>query len=92
MFFFSQAYSLSINLAKEHAYKPLCNRALVYLKTKKFAEAIKDADAALALNPGWAKSHFRRAEGYLAMDGNHFSLLFYHLTGDWASHNHSHCP
>lgn len=44
------------------------NRALAYLKTKEYARALEDAEAAIKLKPDYIKAYHRRGKAYLSMN------------------------
>lgn len=52
----------------------LSNRSFAFLRLSLPARAVSDADRAISLSPGWAKAHFRRAEG-LSQAGLHTDAL-----------------
>lgn len=56
---YSRAVELSDPFAEGTAAL-FSNRAACYTKLGRFAAALADADAAVAVRPGWAKAHFRR--------------------------------
>ncbi len=43
----------------------LTNRAVAYIKLKKFKEALQDCEQALAINPQFAKAHLRAYACYV---------------------------
>ena len=45
----------------------LCNRAFASLKAELYGDAIADAGAALAADPGYLKAYYRRGSAYLAL-------------------------
>jgi len=44
------------------------NRALAYLKTKEYARALEDAEAAIKLKPDYIKAYHRRGKAYFSMN------------------------
>lgn len=50
-------YSEAIELSKTEAM--LTNRAMAYIKLRKYKEALLDCEQALYLNPQFAKAHLR---------------------------------
>ncbi|XP_078711618.1 uncharacterized protein LOC144931539 isoform X1 [Lampetra fluviatilis] len=60
---FSKAISIDPN-----DYRPFGNRSYCYDMLRQFPKALKDADVALELFPGWAKGHFRRGRALLGLE------------------------
>lgn len=54
-------------LARDELSTILCNRSAAHLGASSLPEALVDADAAIAIKPGFAKAHFRRAQALSAM-------------------------
>lgn len=44
------------------------NRAMAYLKTKEYARALEDAEAAIKLKEDYVKAYHRRGKAYLALN------------------------
>uniref|UniRef100_S4RIE8 Zgc:123010 n=1 Tax=Petromyzon marinus TaxID=7757 RepID=S4RIE8_PETMA len=60
---FSKAISID-----PYDYRPFGNRSYCYDMLRQFPKALKDADVALDLFPGWAKGHFRRGRALLGLE------------------------
>ncbi len=63
-------YSEAIGLARgkaEGIHKILSNRSLAYFRAQRYSDALRDADAAVALAPHWDKAHFRRAAALVGL-------------------------
>lgn len=45
----------------------LCNRAFAYIKVELPGAALSDSDAAIAIEPGFAKAYYRKASAHLQM-------------------------
>lgn len=56
---YAEALALAPSAHPAHP-RMLANRALAYSKASRFADALADADAAVALAPTWDKAHWRR--------------------------------
>ncbi|ETV82742.1 prefoldin, alpha subunit, variant 1 [Aphanomyces astaci] len=71
--FASAKYQAAVDLySKAIALTPTAhtlygNRSAAHFHLREFAHAQKDADAAIAINPTWAKGHFRRGQALAAL-------------------------
>lgn len=63
-------YTIAIQLSKRRDHTLLSNRAFAFTKLGHFGRAVEDADEAIALQPGWPKGHFRKAEAQ-RLSGRH---------------------
>lgn len=62
-----KCYSRSLDHFPEDA-ATFSNRALAYLKTKEYARALEDAEAAIKLKEDYIKAYHRRGKAYAAMN------------------------
>ena len=53
-------YTKAIDQQSNHVY--FANRANAYLELRKYAECIADCDKAIAIEPSYSKSYFRKAK------------------------------
>lgn len=62
-------YSEAIDLKPDKAALPALhsNRCLAYMKAQRYGDALRDAEAAARLAPGWSKAHWRCGTALLAL-------------------------
>ena len=65
MFRYTQA--LVFKLDREVVVKLYSNRSLASCKSKRFAEALEDAERAVSMAPKWDKAHWRKGSALLGL-------------------------
>jgi tetratricopeptide (TPR) repeat protein len=59
------SFLLKCNLDLERSEGVLTNRAIAYIKVKKYKEALQDCEHALSINPKFSKAHMRAYTCYV---------------------------
>lgn len=62
---YTKALEFNGGSAKSAIY--LSNRASAHIKMENYGLAIEDANAAIKLDPSYAKSYYRKADSYIAL-------------------------